>query len=517
VSSPSSTGDDREFLQARLAFFAKTMFWLLGFAYALGTVMFLVYPEYQPPRIKAASLICGIGIAGTAASWFFLRRRAQPAWILRTLDASNMIVAGLMFGGGAWLAAVTPGTLFAPFTACILHIFARVFIVPSTPARTFWLSTACMIPLSLGDLAVFQRSPEAVGIPFAAYVIGGAAITAMTVTLAAIGTSVIHGLRREVREARRFGQYTLDRKLGEGGMGIVYKAHHALLRRPTAIKLLPPDKAGALDIARFEREVQLTAELTHPNTISIFDYGRSADGVFYYVMEYLDGIDLESLVGRFGALPAARAVQIVMQICAALDEAHARGIIHRDIKPANVILCRRGQVPDFVKVVDFGLVKEIARNENVTAAGSIAGTPAYLAPEALTDPDSIGPPSDLYAVGALGYFLVTGHPVFEGKTVLEVCSHHLHSVPPPPSKRTERPVSQELERILLSCLEKAPADRPKSARALADSLSSLPHEEWAHGDALAWWDTFDNERDHVVGVKVEDEMADTIAVMPRAS
>jgi eukaryotic-like serine/threonine-protein kinase len=296
------------------------------------------------------------------------------------------------------------------------------------------------------------------------------------------------------------------------------------------LKLLPAEKAGAEDIARFEREVQLTSELTHPNTIAIYDYGRSMDGVFYYVMEFLDGIDLESLVERVGALPAPRVVKILRQICGSLEEAHAKQVIHRDIKPANVILCRRGQVPDFVKVVDFGLVKELAhaRDETVTAVGMITGTPAYLAPEAMTDPDHVGPAADLYAVGALGYFLVTGKMVFDGmSTVLEMCSAHLHKQPVAPSKRIDQPIPVELERLIMACLAKEPKARPESARAMSDALEKIDTSGFTTEDALAWWSEFEKVKvlepstgggefaTTLVDPSGAIGVGDTIAVMPR--
>ena len=239
-------------------------------------------------------------------------------------------------------------------------------------------------------------------------------------------------------------------------MGAVYRARHAMLRRPTAVKLLPPERAGGHDVHRFEREVQATALLSHPNTVAIYDYGRTPDGIFYYAMEYLEGIDLEALVTGFGPQPPGRVVHLLGQVAGALGEAHAAGLVHRDVKPGNVILCQRGGAPDVAKVVDFGLVRELAgagpRTE--TALDVVKGTPLYLSPEAITRPDRVDARSDLYAVGALAYFLLTGRHPFEGATVVEVCSHHLHTLPEPPSASSAAPCPADLEALVLACLEK---------------------------------------------------------------
>jgi len=231
------------------------------------------------------------------------------------------------------------------------------------------------------------------------------------------------------------------------------------------------------------------SQLTHANTVAVYDYGRSPDGVFYYVMEYLDGIDLEQLVQRFGAQPADRVVPILIQVCGALAEAHRRGLVHRDIKPANIILSERGDVPDVAKVVDFGLVKELAGGADSQSARGIMGTPSYVAPETITDPDAIDPSVDLYALGAVGYYLVTGKRVFEGKTSVEICVQHVTATPIPPSRHVTVP--QELEDILLRCLAKKPADRPWGAVQLAAQLRAVPiGDAWTDDKALAWWREF---------------------------
>jgi hypothetical protein len=511
-----TSGDDTEraFLQARLVLFTATILVLYGFAFVAALAAFALMPEMAPAHARTVHVIAGIGIAALLAGHLVMRARPQSFPRLRFFDTAFMCSSGAMIGGAAWIGCEMPAHVFVPFTLTVLLVFARVFIVPSSARRTAALSFVCMMPVTFANIAVGARAGAMLGVPVPAWAAGGIVLGGAAIALSVVGTRVIYGLRREVREARRYGQYTLEHKLGEGGMGVVFRARHALLRRPTAIKLLPPHKASPEDVARFEREVQLTSELTHPNTIAIYDYGRSTDGVFYYVMEYLDGIDLESLVERDGALPPARVVDIVVQMCNALEEAHARGVIHRDIKPANVLLCRRGQVADFVKVVDFGLVKELARDSTVSAPGAIAGTPAYLAPEAITDPDAVGPASDLYAVGATAYFLLTGKMLFEGKTIIAIINDHLNTAPVPPSKRSGRDIPPALEAIVLRCLAKKPGERPESARALADALSALAITGFTKRDAEAWWARFEGKpiaRDDVPAI----EAATTMAVLPR--
>lgn len=306
------------------------------------------------------------------------------------------------------------------------------------------------------------------------------------VTFATIGR-----LRKTVAENKNLGQYTLEEKIGEGGMGVVYRATHAMLRRPAAIKLLSKERAGERDLARFEREVQLTSRLAHPNTISIFDYGRTAEGLFYYVMEFLDGMDLERLVREDGPLPAGRAIHVLAQASGALGEAHLLGLIHRDIKPANIVLTERRDEPDVVKVVDFGLVKTLepgTGQPGITRVNSITGTPLYLAPEAISSPESVDARADLYALGAVAYFILSGHHVFEADTVLEVLSKHMFEEPTPPSDRLGRPISADLERLVLACLAKDKNARPASAAALRAGL--LACEDAARYDveaARVWW------------------------------
>ncbi|MBI2827246.1 MAG: serine/threonine protein kinase [Planctomycetia bacterium] len=299
----------------------------------------------------------------------------------------------------------------------------------------------------------------------------------------------IVSLRKQVGVESRLGQYTLAEKIGEGGMGVVYRARHAMLQRPTAVKLLKPELETAAGIARFEREVQLASQLSHPNTIEIYDYGRTPEGVFYYAMEYLSGVTLAGLVAVEGALPPARVRAIVDQVCGSLAEAHGVGLIHRDIKPHNVMLCERGGVADFVKVLDFGLVKRLGGNprDTLSAAGMLAGTPLYLAPELLQDPRAADARTDIYALGGVMYKLLTGDDVFECVSDLDMLYKVASAVPAPPSARNPE-VPAQLDRLVLACLAKDPHDRPQSVTEIVRAFAEIPGiGTWTQENARAWW------------------------------
>ena len=292
----------------------------------------------------------------------------------------------------------------------------------------------------------------------------------------------------ETEATPSFGRYQDPVILGAGGMGTVYKAKHAMLRRPTAVKLLDIGRMSDTAVARFEREVQLTATLTHPNTVAIFDYGRTPEGVFYYAMEYLDGLNLDDLVARHGPLPEARVAHLLRQACGALAEAHHAGMVHRDVKPANVFLTARGGMRDFVKVLDFGLVKTADASEaNLTSANAITGTPLYLSPEGITAPEDVDARADVYAVGAVAYYLLTGQPPFTGKTVAEILMKHVSAAPEPFAARGV-PVTAAFEALVFRCLAKSPADRPRTAGVLLAELEVCPVAgEWSAATAAAWW------------------------------
>jgi hypothetical protein len=296
--------------------------------------------------------------------------------------------------------------------------------------------------------------------------------------------------RKAALEAKQLGQYALDEEIGTGGFGTVFRGHHALMRRPVAVKLLDPLQANEHSIARFEREVQLTCGLTHPNTIALYDYGRTPEGLFYYAMEYLDGLALDTLVQDFGRQPEGRVVHILRQVCGSLAEAHAQGLVHRDIKPANIFLTQRGGIPDFVKVLDFGLVKarKVEGQVELTGATATLGTPLYMSPEAVEHPDRVEPRSDLYSLGCVGYFLLTGETVFAGLSVGEVLLQQVRSLPERPSVRLQEPVSADLEELLMNCLAKKPDGRPESAEALEAALAKCAAAaSWDRGRAGEWW------------------------------
>ncbi|MHC4957004.1 MAG: protein kinase domain-containing protein [Planctomycetota bacterium] len=293
-------------------------------------------------------------------------------------------------------------------------------------------------------------------------------------------------LRKRVRQ---LGQYTLESKIGEGGMGSVYRASHTLLRRPTAVKLLKPQAIDNESVKRFEREVQLTSTLTHPSTIAIYDYGRTEDGIFYYAMEYLHGIPLSQLIELAGPLPPARVVHILKQVCGSLAEAHEAGLLHRDIKPPNIVLCKQGGLHDVAKVLDFGLVKEIDESSLValTIAGHVAGTPAYIPPERLTGSREADPRIDVYAVGGVGFNLLTATDVYDATDITQMAYHVINSEIPRASERLGHPVPEALEALLADCLAKQPDQRPASARDVLRRLEAIPGMSWTEDDARAWW------------------------------
>jgi serine/threonine-protein kinase len=536
-TSDSDTPGRASFYQRRVGVLGKvlTIVWLVG---NLASASIYVAMGWWREYFTLGTALYWIALAICFAVWMVCRRGTHSRRFVRAVESASMIgsatAVSLMGryiapqalalnaeGGGFDLASLEPKALalmaglqleqilVALMLGLAFGYVLRAALVPSTVRRTVWITVLAIVPLfalyvfDWVPLAVDRSLREAVGPYQTMSLVVNVFIWWTLVTIVCVSISrIIHNLHREIREAVRLGQYTLETKLGEGGMGVVYRASHAMMRRPTAVKLLPLEKMGEASLARFEREVQQTARLTHPNTITIYDYGRTPDGVFYYAMELLDGASLEAVVELDGPQPPGRVVRVMEMVAGGLAEAHKLGIIHRDIKPANIFLCRQGGEFDIAKVLDFGLVKVVEGPEdaNLTHDGVVTGTPQYLAPEALTDPDTIDGRSDLYALGAVGYYLLTGEQVFTGN-IVEICGHHLHTEPTPPSKRLGRELPFELEALVMECLAKNPDDRPQSAGEIRARLAaSLEVPRWRQADAQAWW------QEH--GEALQPELAD---------
>ncbi len=490
--SPWGSEESREFLQERISRFARIVF-LVAFAFFLASWiidLFWYRPILEHGLPIGPAHLFNLGwLSVLLAMWLATRGGPLPGSVLHVIDAGGFFFVSLAMIGMSFSVPVVLRPDLLAIVSLMGILLYRAAIIPSEPSRTAWLGTACLI--SLPFVTYFAYRGHASGIlPAWAYTIWTSLFAALIILLSAKTSSVIYGLRETIRDARRLGPYTLESKIGEGGMGAVYRARHALLRRPTAVKILPPERAGEMDLARFEREVQMTSLLTSPHTVAIYDFGRTPDGLFYYAMEYLDGIDLQELVSRDGPMPAGRVVRVLRQVCEALGEAHRVGLIHRDIKPANILLCERGGRADVAKVVDFGLVKDLAAaaGPGATREDIVLGTPHYLSPEALRSPDRIDARSDIYALGATAYFLLTGTAVFDGP-LPQIFADHLGKAPEPPSRRTAQTVPPDLEAAVLGALAKDPNDRPESVEELDRILAACSVPPWTDADAAAWWRT----------------------------
>jgi eukaryotic-like serine/threonine-protein kinase len=512
-STPQASEEQRAFLQERAALFARASGLLAGAFYlALNATATL------NPRAVARDWYCAsysvvlLAIAAlSGATWLALRRWPRSARMLKAGEAAFVLALCFLMA----LILLGSPSVQRPELSVIngldLILVLRAVFMPSTAGRTAAIGCLAILPaVACAYVLHLHETPEPFLLPPVMYASVVLIWGLLGVTTATLTSRVIYGLRKTAMAALRLGQYTLEKKIGEGGMGVVFLARHALLRRPTAIKLLHAATSGTLGQLRFEREVQLTSGLSHPSTVAIYDYGHTPNGVFYYAMEYIDGVTLEELGLRYGPQPPGRVIHILRQMCGALHEAHQKGLIHRDVKPANAILCERGEVGDIVKVLDFGLAKELGarspqgldeggelngvRSPGETQAGVVSGTPQYMAPEAIRSPAEVDARTDLYALGCVGYFLLTGTEVFPGSSVTDVCSHHLVDAPEPPSERL-RDIAPEsmtapndLERAILQCLEKEPARRPPDARAFAEVLAACASAgDWTEGKSREWW------------------------------
>jgi serine/threonine-protein kinase len=372
-----------------------------------------------------------------------------------------------------------------------------VLIVVSIPWRRNTgraLLLSAIPPLTLFSGIKWFGVPEAPAITYLDFTIP----CVLTAALGVVISRMMYRLRRQAQEAERLGSYTLEEQIGSGGMGEVWRASHRMLVRPAAIKLIRPEKLkeamGGTAIAtidRFHLEAQATASLRSPHTVELYDFGVSDDGTFHYVMELLDGLDLEKLVKRFGPLQPGRAAFLLEQACDSLADAHANGLIHRDIKPANLYACRVGLQTDFVKILDFGLVKWTdtgGESLALTAEQAVMGTPAFLAPEVVAG-EPADHRADIYSLGCVGYWLVTGQLLYEAEGALAMAVAHLNNEPVPPSERSEVEIPEEFEDIIMDCLAKDPADRPQTAAELGARLSRCECRDWTRSDAREWWDT----------------------------
>ena len=451
-------------------------------------------PRWRSPHptdaVAAASILLSLAL------FFYARRSDRDPRFILDLGLAYMVLAAAAVGLVMHWEPPPAGFPMVPvisWIGAVVLMFAA--IVPSTPGKTLvaGLIAASMNPLGMLIAKArgtwdFGSAGNAFLMHYPDYVLVGIAV---------VISHVVTQLGQQVAKAREMGSYQLGDLLGRGGMGEVYKATHRMLARPAAIKLIRPEMLAALSgesaqlaVKRFRREAEAAANLRSPHTVELYDFGVTEDRTLYFVMELLDGMDLETLVRAHGPVPAGRVIHILRQVCESLEEAHATGLVHRDIKPANIHVGRLGLTHDFVKVLDFGLVKSVAgpaREDTLgTAAGLTPGTPAYMAPEMALG-DEVDGRADLYALGCVAYFLLTGQVVFEGDNALQMVARHLREAPVPPSRRTSLPVPPALEALVLACLAKAPADRPRSAGELGRALADIQAEPWGEEQASRWW------------------------------
>ena len=468
---------------AYLSFFVKNLFSLERFQTGLDRVLFWNH----------FAITLTTGIIG-------LRLCMRCRHMLAHLRVVEMIVFG---GSAAFFACLSyamlqdsarEGYLVSIAPMWMLLIFTYALFIPNTWRRASLVIGGMGLTAVLVMLAAWMFSAPVTELvskkeDFQRMMLEVPMTLILSSVIAVWGVRTMGRLRRQAFEAKQLGQYRLKQLLGAGGMGEVHLAEHVLLKRPCALKLIHPDKAGNPNtLARFEREVQATAKLSHWNTVEIFDYGRTDDGTFYYVMEYLPGLNLQQLVEMFGPLPAERAIHLLMQTCDALSEAHAKGLVHRDIKPGNIFAANRGGVFDVAKLLDFGLVKPIADlgSPGVTQEGMIAGSPLFLSPEQATA-DGVDYRSDIYSLGATAYFLLTGHAPFEDEKPIKILMAHASGRPALPSS-LQPDVPVDLERVIMRCLAKLPGERYDSVKSLRTALSECTAAgHWTRESAANWW------------------------------
>ena len=467
-------------------------------------VMHIVLPRFNL-FWPTATLDVIVGIIVLLSVGVFLATRsstADPASIIKLGLAYEVVLAAAMAAADHVLASPADLTAGPAISRVMIIVLVFPIFVPGTPRQTL---VAALLAASMDPLAMIGAIQVRQLVVPSGHILLMHIPNFVVAVLAVLMSRVITGLGRHVHDARDLGNYRLGELLGRGGMGEVYVAHHRMLARPAAIKLIRPealevDGEQARRVAeRFRREAEAVASLRSPHTIELYDFGETEDGTLYFVMELLDGINLDAFVERFGPMPAARVVHVLRQACNSLGEAHARGLIHRDVKPANIHLCRMGLQHDYVKVLDFGIVKSqrppssptVPEPALATAADRIIGTPAFIAPEMATG-GAVDGRADLYGLGCIGYWLLTGQLVFDGTTPYEVVAQHIGSTPVRPSKRSGLPIPAALDEVILDCLAKDPARRPADGPELARRLeASLPAVAWTERQAKEWW------RDHL--------------------
>jgi serine/threonine-protein kinase len=493
------------FVQERLALLGKTLF-LVSFGFYLFLLASLVLIGGAPfVAVVRAPVALGHLCASLtmALLWLVASRARLSLWSLGALDAVGFIVAG---GFLSLMTIGDEGQILQVLLALTVTVMVRAILMPSRPGRTLLLSALVFLPTVL--VCIARHHPTAFlpgfspGYQKLHMTLNTVLWSVLGTTLATIVSRVLYGLRRQVAEASELGQYLLEEKIGGGGMGEVWRARHRLLIRPAAIKLIRQPALGAMTedpellVRRFEREARATAALTSPHTVQLYDFGVAEDGRLYYVMELLDGLDLDTLVRQYGPHPAERVVHLLRQVCSALQDAHGNGLVHRDIKPANVVVSRAGATFDFVKVLDFGLVRlDGARRGgsgkdaiDLSDEGSWSGTPGYMAPEVVLGDGDTDHRVDLYALGCVAYWLLTGRMVFEGENAIQVMMQHAQAEPKRPSQRVDRPIPAALEDLIMQCLEKDPARRPADAEAVGERLEAVPvASAWTAERAERWW------------------------------
>jgi len=478
----------------RLKLFAGIGAGLWTFGLALDWVIF-PYTAGIVPSTRALFIETS-GIAVSALTGLYVRYGRCTVETKADVGLWFMLVnAALIAALNSWTRNPSAETM-SHLSWITIVILISSMIMPATPRKMLLASLAAA---SMDPLGVWLAHLRGVDVPSAIQTLASYLPNYACAVVATLPSHVFQRMGRQLREAQELGSYQLVELLGHGGMGEVWRARHRLLARDAAVKLVRPEVLGASDqaearilLSRFEREAQATAALSSPHSIRLFDFGMTDEGTFYYVMELLNGRDLESFVRDFGPLPAERAIYLLRQVCHSLAEAHARGLVHRDIKPANIYLCRAGLDYDVVKVLDFGLVKVSKRDPHetmLTSDQTTTGTPAYMAPEIILGESDVDRRADVYALGCVAYFLVTGQLVFQGSTSMQILVQHVQSNPIPPSQRSELPIPPELDELILSCLAKDPSKRPQDASVLFEmAMGCNTCGGWSRERARGWWE-----------------------------